>query len=337
MKLDPLAPLVFALAVSLPALGFALTDTVPLPERNPERATKTAENETVEPGEAPTLPWLSSKVVEARAECDKLLAEMAIEYQLVPPIRRGICGTPAPILVKSVGSNPKVTISPPATINCKLAAALNDWLKEKVQPEAMKTFGTPVVRLRNAASYACRNRNSNPNGFLSEHARANALDISEFTLETGVLVTVLDSWPRFYVAPVPPLPEPNPVRLVEATGSMSPVFAANSALPLKPRLSPVSHVRVLIGNTTEVTKIKVNPFVVATPSPPPVLATPALLAPPEPPQPLKPRPEHKSAFVRTIYAEACKNFGTTLGPSADAAHRNHFHFDMKYRRSGYCR
>jgi len=29
MKLDPLVPLVFALAVTLPALGFALTDTVP--------------------------------------------------------------------------------------------------------------------------------------------------------------------------------------------------------------------------------------------------------------------------------------------------------------------
>jgi hypothetical protein len=261
---------------------------------------------------------------------------MEIEYEMLPPIRRGICGTPAPILVKSIGSDPKVTISPPATINCKLAVALNDWLKEKVQPEAKKIFNQPVVKLRNAASYACRNRNSNPNGRLSEHAKANALDISEFTLETGVLITVLTSWPRVLVAEVPPMPVPNPIRRAEAAKPIAAAYLANSALPLKPRLSPVSHVRILVGNTTEVTKVRINPFVVATPAPPPVLATPALLAPVEPP-PHKPRPEHKSAFVRTIYAEACKNFGTTLGPSADAAHRNHFHFDMKYRRAGYCR
>lgn len=328
MRLGTLASLVFAVTVGLPSLGFAVAETIPLPERNPQRATQ--------PGDAPSLPWLTEEVVEARAECDKLLAEMTIEYELLPPIRRGICGTPAPILIKSVGSNPTVAISPPATMNCKLAVALNAWLKDKVQPEARKLFGQPVVKLRNAASYACRNRNSMPNARLSEHARANALDISEFTLETGVLVTVLDSWPRVYVAPVPPVPEPNPIRLSQAKQPPASMFAVSSALPLKPRLSPVSHVRILVGNTTEVTKVRLNPFIVATPSPPPVLATPALLAPVEPP-PGKPRPEHKSAFVRTIYTEACKNFGTTLGPSADAAHRNHFHFDMKYRRSGYCR
>ncbi|MBM3543725.1 MAG: extensin family protein [Alphaproteobacteria bacterium] len=328
MKLYPFASLVVAAALALPALALAQTATVPLPERNPQR--------TSESGAEPTLPWLTSEVVEARAECDKLLAEMAIEYEALPPIRRGICGTPAPIRVKAIGSNPQVAISPPAIMNCKLAVALNDWLREKVQPEARKIFNQPVVRLRNAASYACRNRNSNPNGRLSEHAKANALDISEFTLETGVLVTVLDSWPRVHVAAVPPLPEPNPVRLAAAAERKLPVLAASYVLPQKPRLSPVSHVKVLIGNTTEVTKVRVNPFVVATPAPPPVLATPSLLAPADPP-PRKLRPEYKSEFVRSIYAEACKNFGTTLGPSADAAHRNHFHFDMKYRRAGYCR
>lgn len=329
MKLIRLASLVFALSVAPTAMGLALADSIPLPERNPQRAPQT------DPGAGATVPWGESKVAEARAECNELLADVDIEYEMLPPIKRGICGTPAPILVKSIG-NPKVTISPPATINCKLAVALNDWMKDKVQPQAIETFGRKVIRLRNAASYACRNRNSNPNGRLSEHAKANALDISEFILEGSVRITVLDSWPRVYVAPAPPLPEPNPVRVAEATTPTLPVLAASYVLPPKPRLSPVSHVKVLIGNTTEVAKIKVNPFVVATPSPPPVLATPSLLAPADPPR-REVRPEYKSEFVRSIYAEACDNFGTTLGPNADAAHRNHFHFDMKYRRAGYCR
>ncbi|MGV1013333.1 MAG: extensin family protein [Methyloceanibacter sp.] len=338
MKLNPHATLVFVLAVMLPALGFALTDTVPLPERNPERATAPAEKKTeADPGDQAELPWLSSEVVEARAKCDKLLAEMDIDYEMLPPIRRGICGTPAPILVKSIGSDPKVTISPPATINCRLAVGLNNWLREKVQPEAMKTFGQPVVRLRNAASYACRNRNNNPNGILSEHAKANALDISEFTLETGEHVVVLDSWPRVYAAPLPPLPEPKPTRLDGESNSVVSVMPASPVLPPRPRLSQVSHVKIVGGNATEVTKV--NPFIVPTPMPPPapVFATAALLAPADTSPPRKPRPEHKSAFVRSVYAAACKNFGTTLGPSADAAHRNHFHFDMRTRRAGYCR
>jgi hypothetical protein len=33
---------------------------------------------------------------------------------------------------------------------------------------------------------------------------------------------------------------------------------------------------------------------------------------------------------------ACKAFGTVLGPAANAAHRDHLHFDMKKRRQGFC-
>jgi hypothetical protein len=36
--------------------------------------------------------------------------------------------------------------------------------------------------------------------------------------------------------------------------------------------------------------------------------------------------------VRTVHAEACKVFGTVLGPEANEAHKDHFHLDMKPRR-----
>jgi hypothetical protein len=48
-------------------------------------------------------------------------------------------------------------------------------------------------------------------------------------------------------------------------------------------------------------------------------------APPEPP------PEMK-AFLHDVHASACKVFGTTLGPEANADHRNHFHLDMAPRK-----
>ena len=81
--------------------------------------------------------------------------------------REGICGAPAPILVKSIGSDPKVEIDPPATVTCPVAAALSTWLKDVVQPDAHALIGAPVVKLHNATSYACRNRYGAAEGPLS--------------------------------------------------------------------------------------------------------------------------------------------------------------------------
>jgi hypothetical protein len=46
-------------------------------------------------------------------------------------------------------------------------------------------------------------------------------------------------------------------------------------------------------------------------------------------------------FLRRMHQSACKRFGTVLGPDYNAAHANHFHFDMAAGRRGgnwsYCR
>lgn len=46
------------------------------------------------------------------------------------------------------------------------------------------------------------------------------------------------------------------------------------------------------------------------------------------------------AFLRRLHQSACKRFGTVLGPDYNAAHANHFHFDMARSMkdgSSYCR
>ncbi len=40
-------------------------------------------------------------------------------------------------------------------------------------------------------------------------------------------------------------------------------------------------------------------------------------------------------FLRALHKSGCRRFGTVLGPDYNAAHYNHFHFDMSG--SGYCR
>jgi hypothetical protein len=45
----------------------------------------------------------------------------------------------------------------------------------------------------------------------------------------------------------------------------------------------------------------------------------------------EPDPEIE-AFLHEAHAAACQIFGTTLGPEANADHRNHFHVDMAPRK-----
>lgn len=311
MSFNPLALLCLAVLWVLPAWALAQDDGgPPPPDRNPHRPqVKTAEGPVL-PSEAPTQEWSAHEVAAAEAECAKVLAGLALDYEKLPPIKEGKCGTPAPILLKAVGNDPKVEINPPATVTCKLASALSAWLDRTVQPEAKARVGAPVVKLANASSYVCRNRYNGTATPISEHALANALDVSEFVFQSGEKVTVLVGWPRVAVE------EP------ETTGSLA------TATPGK---------TVDTAATATTTAVNSNPFV-ASPAEaknnPFVLPTAAAKAmPPTPPAEARP-PDAlvRSEFVKKVHQDACRTFGTVLGPEANDAHKDHFHFDMKARR-----
>jgi hypothetical protein len=314
-----------ALVLALPVAVHAESgDTPPLPDRNPERIHKPAGNSKraeapVLPGDMPTMAWTESEVEAAKARCAKLLAGLAIEYEPLPPLKEGLCGAPAPIRVTSIGSDPKVKIDPPATVTCAVAASVEAWLSKTVQPKARALIGAPVVKLSNASSYVCRNRYNGTDTKLSEHALANALDVSEFVFESGKKVTVLTSWPR--------------VAAAETTASIKPVRATQ---PNADDAVQVTKAKVSARVNPFVVPIdaKSNPFVlptVAAKVPPPT--PPAEASAPEP----NAEPDRTAEFVRKVHDDACSVFGTVLGPEANDAHKNHFHLDMKKRRrSAFC-
>lgn len=75
---------------------------------------------------------------------------------------------------------------------CAIAARLFMWEHNVVQPAARKYFNEPVTELLHFGSYSCRNiRGSSAT---SEHATANAFDISGFRLRSGKLVTLKQQW-----------------------------------------------------------------------------------------------------------------------------------------------
>jgi hypothetical protein len=48
---------------------------------------------------------------------------------------------------------------------------------------------------------------------------------------------------------------------------------------------------------------------------------------------LKPATTKEAAFLKRLHHGSCGLFATVLGPEANEAHRDHFHLDMKVRRS----
>ena len=81
------------------------------------------------------------------------LSGIGLDFEPLPPIKQGLCGTPAPILLRSLGRDAEVEIDPPATVSCELAKALSDWVDD-LQRDAEALLGSTVVKLR-ASSYVC--------------------------------------------------------------------------------------------------------------------------------------------------------------------------------------
>jgi hypothetical protein len=80
----------------------------------------------------------------------------------------------------------------PEETRCALAARLYLWERNVVQPEAQRRFGEVVVEIMHFGSYNCRLMRHGTT--MSEHATANAFDISGFKLKSGKLVSVLKDW-----------------------------------------------------------------------------------------------------------------------------------------------
>jgi hypothetical protein len=98
----------------------------------------------------------------------------------------GACGTGEAVELSAVklADGTEVAIEPAATLNCHMAEGLARWVREDLAPSARRV-GAPFKGLKNFASYDCRGRNRNPYAMMSEHGRANAIDIRGFESQDG--------------------------------------------------------------------------------------------------------------------------------------------------------
>ncbi|WP_323798777.1 extensin family protein [Parasphingorhabdus sp.] len=77
-------------------------------------------------------------------------------------------------------------------VKCELAGKFAAWTEYAVKRAARQYLGSDLKRIETMGSYSCRNVAGS--GKLSEHAHANAIDVSAFVLTDGRRITVENNW-----------------------------------------------------------------------------------------------------------------------------------------------
>jgi hypothetical protein len=165
----------------------------------PASETERASSETPTPPPRPTdltepaapaaVPPKPEVVAEASA-CQERLVKLGVRFEPLPAIANGLCGAPHPLRVSHLPDG--LEIAPPATLVCPVAEALARWTKEVVAAEAGRHLEAQPSRIAIGTSYECRNQNRQTTGKLSEHAFANAVDISGFEFKGRKAVQIGD-------------------------------------------------------------------------------------------------------------------------------------------------
>jgi len=118
--------------------------------------------------------------------CQLHLAKVAVFQALGTLIGPGDCGAADAVQLQTIvlPDQTKIAVTPPAILRCPTAEEVADWVREDVSP-SLARFGAPLRGLDNFDSYECRGRNRVRAAVLSEHGRADALDVRDFKLADG--------------------------------------------------------------------------------------------------------------------------------------------------------
>lgn len=188
MRLRRVIPVIFLLAVAggMTVILAARAGLIDLPRRYDPFAVPDLDE---------TPHWLTStqlKLIDLEpANCQVALSRTGLPAQFRPTQGAGTNCERAATVQLSRLSRAKLR---PEDTRCAIAARMYMWERHVIQPAAMRFFSEPVTEILHFGSYSCRTIAGSR--FMSEHAKANAFDISGFRLKSGRQVSVLKDWPN---------------------------------------------------------------------------------------------------------------------------------------------
>jgi hypothetical protein len=168
--------------IALVAIGeIAAAETVPLPRPRPDEIAK-----AVPPSKATAEVELSA--------CRLRLTPVAVASSLPAIDGPGECGGPDIVRLEAIflSDRSKVALTPPAIMRCAMAEAVVTWVREDIAA-VVQGLGARLASIDNYASFDCRGRNNIAGAKLSEHGKANALDIRSLKLADGKSVRLADA------------------------------------------------------------------------------------------------------------------------------------------------
>lgn len=148
------------------------------------------------PAKVAALEARAPEQTEARTErCMAVLRQAGVEVERVPDLDDGaFCVVRGAVRITGGDVTP---LAPSGLVmRCPMAVRYVFWDRQGLRPAARELLGAEPRRVEAAGSYACRriygatSRTERP----SEHARANALDLTAVALADGRRVTVARDW-----------------------------------------------------------------------------------------------------------------------------------------------
>jgi hypothetical protein len=171
--------------------------SIPLPKPRPAEAPAVAPEK---PAAGKQTPAETGKPAEQAAAppppsaCRLALTEAIAIAPSIPDIKGpGDCGGEDLVRLEAVvlPDKRRVGLKPAATLRCTMASAIADWIRTDMAPLGL-SLGSVVSDLDNFDSFDCRGRNGVAGAKMSEHGRANALDVRGLKLANGQSISLTD-------------------------------------------------------------------------------------------------------------------------------------------------
>ncbi len=124
--------------------------------------------------------------------CGALLRDGGVRFDALPDVGEAACRAPDRVRLAEDAARSIVFRPVGAAPSCAVAAGFVLWMRDSVTPAAKHHFGQRIARVEHLGSYSCRPIAGG--GGWSEHATANALDISAFILADGTRISLIDDW-----------------------------------------------------------------------------------------------------------------------------------------------
>jgi hypothetical protein len=174
--------------------------TLPLPKPRPADAPVT---EPENPAAAKPAPAAADKPAEQATSppappppsaCRLALTDAIAIAPSIPDIKGpGECGAEDLVRLEAVvlPDKRRVSVKPAAILRCAMATEIANWIRIDMAPLATG-LGSVVSDLNNLDSFECRGRNGIAGAKMSEHGRANALDVHDLKLANGQSISFTD-------------------------------------------------------------------------------------------------------------------------------------------------